>query len=80
MLLALWWGGGMEGMCWGIRVAIRSIGMRGSGGRGSEISGELEMGSRWVWGFVLVGVNKWIDVGGCTDVYFSKSRCRLDLI
>ena len=41
MLLALWWGGGMEGMCWGIRVAIRSIGMRGRGGRGCEISGEL---------------------------------------
>jgi hypothetical protein len=38
----------MEGMCWGIRAAIRSIGMRRRGGRGCDISGEFEMGSRWV--------------------------------
>ena len=51
MLLALWWGGGMGGMCWVIRAAIQSTGMRRRVGRGSEISVEFEMGFIW---FVLV--------------------------
>ena len=53
------WYGGMVGMCWGIRVAIRSIGMRGRGGRGYEIDGNFEMGLFDMCWFEL---ERWIDL------------------
>jgi hypothetical protein len=48
MLLVLWWGGGLGGMCWDIEVVMRSIGM-GRGGRGNEVD-ETGIG---------IGIDQW---------------------
>jgi len=52
MLLVLWLGGGMVGMCWDIRVAIRSIGMKSRGRRQSDDRGDFKDLWFFLWLFV----------------------------